>query len=154
MSIKVKFISDLKQANQTGMADFIVNNKTPEMEKYIEHAMEGKHYFVFCKTCGKVYVDMPFKQYYKIHTYPEWDIWFCDAVLHWAETEGEHSIYCFSDERRYDISGNLSFDCRNSSWPQIHRDMKDVIAMKEGFMKRRNKAQIWITSSTTKGETK
>lgn len=149
MNTKEKFASDLKRANQNGMADFILNNKDPNMEKLIDEALSNKQYLVFCKTCGKVYVDMPFKQYYKIHTHPEWDIWFCDAVLHWAETEGKHSIYCFSDAQNYDISGSLSFDCRNSSWPQIHRDMKDVVKMKKGFMKRRDKAKVWITS---KGE--
>jgi hypothetical protein len=147
MSAKDKLITDLKRANQNEMAAFILSNKQPEMEKLIEQAMEGKHYLVFCKTCGKVFVNMPFKDYYKAHTFPEWDIWFCDATLHWAETEGKHSIYCFSDEKNYDISGSNSSACHNESWAKIHRDMKAVVTMREKFMKNKNKNKLWVTST-------
>jgi hypothetical protein len=155
MTVKEQLVNDLNRANQHEMAEFILNNKEPEMEKLIDHAMESKHYLVFCKTCGKVYVDMPFKDYYKVHTYPEWDIWFCDATLHWAETKGEHKIYCFSDEKNYDISSSNSYACRKESWRKINKDMKDVVSMREGFLKNKKKNKVWITSNTSlqlKGE--
>ena len=144
MSSKENLIADLRLANQTEMAVFIESNTDPTLNYLIDKALEGKRYIVFCKTCNRIFVDMPFQDYYKAHTYPEWDIWFCDATLHRAETEGKHSIYCFSSERNYDISGSNSTACRKESWKQIHKDMKDVVAMRESFMKNKKKNKVWI----------
>jgi hypothetical protein len=144
MSTKEKLVTDLKIVNQNEMATFIETNKDPTFDYLLNKAFEGKQYIVFCKTCHRVFVDMPFNEYYKYHTYPEWDLWFCDATLHWAETEGKHSIYCFSSERNYDISASNAYACRKETWKQIHRDMKDVVSMREGFMKLKRKNKVWI----------
>ena len=144
MSTKEKLIADLRLAKQNDMALFIETNKDLTLGYYIDKALEGKRYIVFCKTCNRLFVDMPFQEYYKHHTFPGWDIWFCDATLHWAETEGTHAIYCFSNEKNYDISGSNNYACRNESWKQIHRDMKDVVTMRESFMKDKKKNKVWI----------
>ncbi len=154
MSTKDKFIADLKRVGQSEMAAWALNVKDTDLEKQLEQVWKGKRYFAICKTCNKIYVDLPFKEYYKSHTFPEWDIWFCDAVLHWAETDGKHSIYCFGDDRKYDLSSSLAFDCRNETWPQIKRDMKDVVTMRKNFVAR-GKRENWVmplASSELKGE--
>ena len=120
--LKLKLAKDLRFAGQAEMADFIMQSQSAEMENLIETALEGKHYLVFCKSCGKVFVDLPFREFYKKHTHPEWDLWFCDAVIHWAENPA-HSIYCFSDQRNYDISSSLAVDCRGSDLANVKRDV-------------------------------
>ena len=144
MSLLEKFAKDLRLSGQDGLADFVLKNDNPEIKKLFEQQMAGKRYLALCKTCSKVFVDMPFNEYYKAHTFPEWDVWFCDAVLHWATHKGLHYIYVFGPTANYDLSGNLAFDCRNETWEQILGDMKDVEVMREGFLKRPEKCVKWI----------
>lgn len=127
-------IKDLRLAKQNEMADFIQNNQDKALTPYIEKALEGKRYFVFCRTCGIIFVDLPFAEFYKKHTHPEWDLWFCDAVLHWADNPS-HSIYCFSDTRKYNISSSLAVDCRNIPFKQVKIDVtnhRKTLANKKG----------------------
>lgn len=141
---KNKFIKDLRLSGQDGLADFVLNTKDPEVTKLLKQQMKGKRYLAICKTCNKVFVNMPFIDYYEAHTFPEWDVWFCDAVLHWATHKGLHYIYVFGPTANYDLSGSLAFDCQNETWEQILGDMKDVEAMREGFLKRPEKCVQWI----------
>jgi hypothetical protein len=85
-------------------------------------------YLVKCETCGKVFIDLNYREFLNKHDFYNPDRWFLDVVLHFYETETKHNIICtypmppeLKVLGRYDLTKDLLMRCRQAhfyDWKQ------------------------------------
>ena len=118
-NLKEKVIKELQSNNQNEMANWLLQNKSSEMTKMLENVFKDERYFVVCTTCNKVFLNLPFKEFYEKHDFPDQDKWFFEAGIHFAENPS-HKVYAYSGKKaRYtnsmDISGSLAVGCQRGN---------------------------------------
>jgi hypothetical protein len=118
-NLKEKIVKDLQSNGQSEMANWLLQNKSPEMNKLIDNVFKDENFFVVCTTCNKVFLNLPFKEFYEKHDFPDPDKWFFEAGIHFAENVN-HMIYAYSGKKaRYvnsmNISSSLAVGCQRGN---------------------------------------
>lgn len=63
----------------------------PIDEEAIEKVL-GVHMKAYCKTCKIIFLDIPFEEYNRLHSWKgdNYDKWFVETAIHWFELQNPH----------------------------------------------------------------
>lgn len=83
----------------------------PDKAKQLLAELKGKYVLTLCVSCGKVFVNMPFPDFLKVHSFPEPDRWFFEVGVHYTQNPTHKILGYSTDNPAYNFSTQFKEAC-------------------------------------------